>query len=257
MENITNLQEKICLMIYNEPKKVGKISDEIYGKRNTRISAYITELKDKGWIEEIKYSDMIRNKYGQFKNGTKKDERKRFYRSTPKFIIDNIDVNISFEPIEIKQLKDVFDSSPFRDYIENYNFSFIRNSIIYTAIFTRIYVNYLCTKMNVKHSDLRKLFKKKDSKKGFPKDELKKYLFSTFNNIFPFEISEIEKINNSKYEDLIWEFIGKFDTKLLDKLIKVNYDNAIMLSIFVSFMLITHDSIDYTLKLKKKKNGFR
>ena len=54
MVNLSKPKEKIYLLLYNKPLNVGKISDDLYGERNTKVSQLISELLNDGWIEEIK-----------------------------------------------------------------------------------------------------------------------------------------------------------------------------------------------------------
>jgi hypothetical protein len=112
MTNLKNPKEKIYLMLFEKPLNLSIISNRLYGKLNTKISSYLTELESDGWIE-------YKRDYYRFKKGEKKDTRKNYYQSTSKGIIDSISQDIQLNETEKQTLWDFFKNSYVKDYIKD------------------------------------------------------------------------------------------------------------------------------------------
>lgn len=119
---IGDAKEVICVIIYGTPMNIKKISDELYNKRNTKVSTYKEELKNNGWIREIDYYERIKDKNGRFKKGTIKDKRESYYITTTKCLIDKINEYVGgLKRSEMEKLDVLFSSDGFKIFMKNFS----------------------------------------------------------------------------------------------------------------------------------------
>jgi len=240
MKNYINPKEAICLIIYEKPLNVESICNKLYEKkRNSRVNILLRELRDMGWIKPIPLYDM----------------RNHYYQSTPKFILDIIESHIELDPIDRKKIKRIIASDSFKTYIEkftndnhfkNYMFysSLIIDTFTYFSTFSQVYGQYLCNRLKLKHSGLRKLLAKPtDAKNGFPREKIKKQMVSSFKSLVPQGLQEASDIDISIYEGLLHEFGETCHMTLLLKLSALKASEANKLYALAAMMntLKLHD----------------
>ena len=68
-EKIRSPKEVICLLVWNQPRNVTEIQKKMYGKRNSRVPGWITELRKDGWIKKVEDFN--------------KDQREDYYIANP------------------------------------------------------------------------------------------------------------------------------------------------------------------------------
>ena len=90
MEKLSEPKKLIYVLLYNKPMNVGDISNHLYGERNSKVSVWLHEMRDDGWIKEVSYEERKKDENGKFKKGTKKDIRYKYYISTAKGLYDDI-----------------------------------------------------------------------------------------------------------------------------------------------------------------------
>jgi DNA-binding transcriptional regulator GbsR (MarR family) len=106
MTNLKNPKEAIYLMLFEKPMNLKEISRKLYGKHNTKVSTYLTELESDGWIKYVR-------DYYRFKEGRKKDGRENYYESTPKGLLESINKDLNKLSKEYK--KDIILSQEQKD----------------------------------------------------------------------------------------------------------------------------------------------
>lgn len=122
MTNLKNPKEKIYLMLFEKPLNLTEISNTFYGKLNTKVSSYLTELESDGWIE-------YKRDYYRFKKGGKKDSRKSYYQSTSEGLFDSINNELNIGENKRKTLSDFLNSDTIRNLVISYvNYNKIFNS---------------------------------------------------------------------------------------------------------------------------------
>jgi hypothetical protein len=125
------LEEKVYLICYQKPKWADEISKELWGVKDDRRSTLskkdgpIRRLLNKGYIQEVLRPEGV-------------TANRRYYLSTSKWLLDEIQRISNFEDSEIKRLSEIFESDFFKGiiiYDKNHfnNISLIINGISYLA----------------------------------------------------------------------------------------------------------------------------
>ncbi len=116
MSNLKNPKEQVYLLLFGAPMNFNEISKKLYGKKNTKVSSYLTELENEGWLE-------YKRNYPRFIKGKKIDKRENYYISTYKGFFYTIQNKLSNEDSENltheeeKKLKEFLKSKWFNDFI--------------------------------------------------------------------------------------------------------------------------------------------
>jgi len=88
---VKNPKIAIYLSLFEKPLKSGEVSNKLYGYLNTKVSTYLNQLENEGWVKHIRSKDYIR-----FKKGEKKDSRHSYYKATSKGLLTEINNRIIY-----------------------------------------------------------------------------------------------------------------------------------------------------------------
>jgi len=160
-KRITNLDEKIFLTTFSEPRYKAEISNMLYGKEKKTIYPKINELIELGWIKELKnYSpeeEDGRAKKRVYLQGTIKPFYDRFIH-----ILKESDESLSQD--EKKQLKQFLDSDSFRSFCnvnpKNITIDYCIENMCYWFTFIIVDMNFRC--MMYKDAEIADEFKNMD-----------------------------------------------------------------------------------------------
>ncbi len=264
-----NIKEAICVQLFEKERNVGDISDILYGKRNTRISSYITELLKDGWIEPV-------HKHYLFKRGEKKDRREKYYKATPKSIIDSINGDVSLNKIQRRKLESLFEKTNLIDYIVEVlkkerakrtkmgksttieDFTRIKLELGLLGIYSIIYFEDLQKKMGLRIKDFRSQSKnalKMLLKAGVTKNEVKESMKSDFLAISGRSEGQLDIDTKLQLDDLIYNFIecGKDFMNKISYLQPYNSRDLIDLAEFIMGSFETMDRIVQDPRVQKLK----
>jgi hypothetical protein len=143
---VNNPKEKIYFLLYAKPRNVSEIANILYGKRNTKVSTWITEMIINGWVSEYKP-----------KKKQRLDRRMKYYYANPKGLLDYFEADLkkkNIHPLSKKQkhiLLEYLDSDKFRSKINLLSNDEIKNAehIFYDIknqfAFELIYKNHIHT----------------------------------------------------------------------------------------------------------------
>lgn len=195
-----NPKERIYLVLYEKPLNVSEVNSLLYKKRNAKVSRWITELKRKSWLKEVK-------NYYLFKNGKKKDERYRYYQSTQKGILDSICKEIELTSIEKQKLTKYLKSKAFVNYVlsyvnsiefkdENSGFSKLKNDLGVYALFRFCVCEYIKKRLGVDVTN-KDIIELSLQKTDLPNEEMRKHI----------ELVEFDKLGSTLIKKL--SFLAK------------------------------------------------
>jgi len=229
--NISNPKNKVYFLCYGKPRNVGDISNIMYGKRNSKVSVWITELLNDKWIEPY---------YPNKKDTFDMDRRKNYYIATPKGLYENIISELKRQNVnglnrtQQKQLKKYLDSDKLRQSFTGNIDSFVHSDDIFSIVFDVIGHEFIFSEVITKYA--------------------KKIYDNELSKIMP-EVEEGEEITNNIFESPIT------DMDLIIKLQYLNFNHIYLKQYFESSIELIEEikqlEIDhlkeYIEKLKKKK----
>jgi len=244
-KQMTNLEEKIYLLIFGKPRYISEISVKLYkNKEEKYVNTKVIKMHEKHWIEEIpkdgsmQQYEMAESRMENDKVGARKLGRHNYVASNIGPLFDSIyeelqDKNIDLDNIEKDKLKKLLGFELFRDFIftitehaaskdEMPDFEVVKKIL-------SIYFNYLLAlsnytyykfgssptsseeKIELKFNVPHPIFKEDDDIRYLPPEKLID------------KMNEVWKIQKGDYDELSLEFM-KLGIPLIEKLAQLQLD---------------------------------